>query len=95
MASGGARPGAGRKKGQVSKATARRKEIADQAIESGLTPLEFMLQAMRDESHEFGVRLDAAKSAAPYVHPRLSAVAHEGSDGGPLQVIVQRFSDGK
>lgn len=27
------------------------------------------------------------------VIPKLSAVQHEGSDGGPLQVVIQRFAD--
>lgn len=40
----------------------------------GILPLEFMLDALRDESRPFDVRMDAAKAAAPYVHPRLSQV---------------------
>lgn len=27
---------------------------------------------------------DAARDAAPYVHPRLAAVTHTGKDGGPI-----------
>jgi len=42
---------------------------------SGAAPLDFMLQVMRDESLEPAKRLDAAKAAAPYVHPRLASVA--------------------
>jgi hypothetical protein len=71
MALGGARPGAGRKKGS---ATAKTREIADRAAAEGVTPLEFMLKVMRDETAERSERLDMAKSAAPYIHPRLSAV---------------------
>lgn len=71
MARGGARPGAGRAKGVPNKKTAER--VAE--IEaSGLTPLDFMLNAMRDEDKDFATRLDAAKAAAPYVHARLSTV---------------------
>lgn len=33
-----------------------------------------MLKLLRDEEMPRDVRLDAAKSAAPYVHPRLSAI---------------------
>lgn len=29
--------------------------------------------------------LDAAKAAAPYVHPRLAVVENTGTDGGPIQ----------
>ena len=71
MAHGGARAGAGRKQGA---ATAKTREIADRAAEGGVTPLEFMLQVMRDETAERAERLDMAKAAAPYIHPRLSAV---------------------
>jgi hypothetical protein len=71
MAHGGKRPGAGRRPGSTTQKT---REIADRATEEGITPLEFMLQVMRDESAERSERLDMAKAAAPYVHPRLSAV---------------------
>ncbi len=47
----------------------------------GLTPLQYLLQEMRDETNDKAVRLEAAKSAAPYVHARLTAVAHAGVDG--------------
>jgi hypothetical protein len=75
MARGGKREGAGRKPGTPNKATQEQRD----AIEaSGLTPLEYMLSVMRNESADESRRLDAAKSAAPYVHPRLSAVEHSG-----------------
>lgn len=71
MARGGARPGAGRKPGTPNKATAERQaEIAA----SGLTPLEFMLSILRDDTATTEDRFEAAKAAAPYVHPKLSAV---------------------
>jgi hypothetical protein len=71
MTHGGARPGAGRKVGSATKKT---RELADKVIASGLTPLEFMLSVMRDEGAERAERLDMAKAAAPYIHPRLSNV---------------------
>lgn len=40
----------------------------------GLTPLEYMLSILRDVGQSSEARMDAAKSAAPYIHPRLSAV---------------------
>lgn len=93
MARGGKRPGAGRKKGSPNKATAaRQKAIA----ESGITPLDFMLGVMRGSPPENAgpveqiafatLRFEAAKAAAPYVHPRLAAVEHTGKDGGPIVV---------
>lgn len=68
---GGRRPGAGRKPGST---TAKTREIADKAAAEGITPLEYMLKLMRDEEKPEAVRLDAAKSAAPYIHPRLSSI---------------------
>ena len=38
------------------------------------TPLEYLVSVYTDEDSPLNVRLDAAKAAAPYVHPRLSAV---------------------
>jgi hypothetical protein len=78
----------GRKKGTPNKATAKK---AEEIAASGLTPLEYMLQIMRDERQTDQVRLDAAKAAAPYVHPKLANVELHGKDGGPLQVQVVRF----
>ena len=77
---GGARKGAGRPKGAL---TSRTREIAEKAAGQGITPLEFMLEMMRRESfHEDPkieaqrevMRFEAAKAAAPYIHPRLSSV---------------------
>lgn len=62
-------------------------------MEEGVTPLEYMLKIMRDESdHEDpkiqiareAMRFEAAKAAAPYMHPRLAAIEHTGADGAPL-----------
>lgn len=80
MSKGGRRPGAGRKTGAASKKT---REIADRAAADGVTPLEFLLKVMRDEACPEGadpaqkmafhsLRFEAAKAAAPYLHPRLS-----------------------
>ena len=33
-----------------------------------------MLNIMRDPTQEFDTRMDAAKSAAPYIHPKLASV---------------------
>ncbi len=81
---GGSRKGAGRK---VGSATKRTREIADAAMADGVTPLEFMLAVMRNDSvHDDpriqltreAMRFEAAKAAAPYIHPRLAAVEHSG-----------------
>lgn len=67
----------GRKAGSKNKATKVREEII---AASGLTPLEFMLETMRDENQPISVRLDSAKGAAQYVHPKLSTVDLKSSD---------------
>jgi hypothetical protein len=79
---GGARPGAGRKKGSPNKRTAETQKAVE---ESGVTPLEFMLKVMRTEppadiedmrvlTDLQQMRFEAAKAAAPYVHAKLSSV---------------------
>jgi hypothetical protein len=68
---GGARPGAGRKPGAPNKRTA---ELMKAAEESGITPLQFMLDVMRDDANDPKDRLAAANMAAPYVHAKLSSI---------------------
>jgi hypothetical protein len=57
---------------------------ADPAVESpaalvaavgaaGLTPLDYMLRVLRDESASPAARMNAAKCAAPYIHARLAS----------------------
>lgn len=60
------------------------------AIEaSGATPLDYMLQVMRDDSVEPAKRLDAAKAAAPYVHPRLASVALGNEGDKPFEQVIR------
>jgi hypothetical protein len=80
----------GRKKGTPNKASAAK---AAEVAASGLTPLEYMLEVVRDLDAERSVRLDAAAKAAPYVHPKLASIEHTGEDGGPLVVKIIRFED--
>lgn len=90
---GGKRAGAGRKPGSKNKRTAA---IAQKAAAKGITPLEYMLKVMREPVPKgasveekitmMGMRFEAAKAAAPYVHPRLSTVAHTGEGGGPIDM---------
>jgi hypothetical protein len=91
---GGSRKGAGRKPGSATKKT---RLIAEKAMADGVTPLEYMLSVMRaDSAHEDpkvqiareAMRFEAAKAAAPYIHPRLAAVEHSGPDGESLHPPV-------
>lgn len=87
MAKGGARSGSGRPKGAVNIKT---KEAIAQAAATGITPLEFLMAAMRDESRGFDAQIDAAKAAAPYVHAKLAAVAVSGELGVTVSTKEQR-----
>lgn len=89
---GGSRKGAGRKPGSV---TTKTRAIAEAAMAEGITPLEYMLEVMRRASdHEDpkiqvqreAMRFEAAKAAAPYIHPRLASVEHSGKDGEAIDL---------
>lgn len=101
---GGRREGAGRKKGSVTKKT---REIADKAIEEGITPLEVMIGNMRyawekaqraseGEDVVLGLRKmaqDSAKDAAPYIHPRLANVDANIDMDGKLVIEIVKYAD--
>ena len=101
---GGARAGAGRKTGSLTKLT---RQIAEAVATQGITPLEVMMKVMHQLYEEAGnvskqdlgdkelasearikllnMAATVGRHAAPYVHPRLSAIEHTGKDGVPLQ----------
>lgn len=83
---GGARLGAGRKKGSLTKRT---QEIVAAATADGLTPLEYLLGRLKDEKEDAKVRLYCAKEAAPYIHPKLSSIEHSGG----LDLGLSKYSD--
>lgn len=87
MSRGGARPGAGRKTGAVTKKT---REVAERAIAEGLTPLDYMLQILRDETREDGERFEAAKQAAPYVHAKLASVQADVNADVGITVVIRK-----
>lgn len=75
----------GRTKGTLNRKTVVRAALVDKAIAEGETPLEFMLKIMRDEKRPpkakpselialLSMRFEAAKAAAPYVHPKPTAL---------------------
>lgn len=76
----------GRKKGVPNKASIARQKAVES---SGLTPLEYMLSVMRDESAEPMRRDDAAKAAAPYIHPKLQPVDQSGSSAFKADITVR------
>lgn len=64
---------AGRPKGALDKRT----RMLRQAIQSGQTPLEFLLERMHDKDADMSSRVEAAKAAAPYCHARLQSITVE------------------
>lgn len=80
---GGKRAGAGRKKGVANRIN---DEARKAALESGVSPLDYMLGIMRDEGAEASRRDDMAKAAAPYIHAKRASVEHSGPDGGPVAI---------
>lgn len=97
MPRGGRRPNAGRKPGVPSKKTQARMALAEEALEGGVTPLEVMLERMRElrergdeESKDKAANI--AKDAAPYLHPRLSSVEQNTTlKGDTLSQLMQRI----
>lgn len=83
MARGGARRGAGRKKGSASRSN---EEARRKAAQTGETPLDYMLRVMRDDKADGNRRDDMAKAAAPYIHAKLSNIEHGGAGGGPILI---------
>jgi hypothetical protein len=70
MGRGGKRSGSGRPPGAVNKVTA---ETRQAAVESGQTPLDYMLSVMRDASEIHERRDRMAIAAAPYLHAKVLA----------------------
>ena len=68
MPRGSYRPGAGRPQG--SKTRVKPAEVEPMAVRLGLTPLEYMLTVMRDETADPERRAQMAMAAAPFVHAK-------------------------
>jgi len=75
----------GRKKGVRNKRTIAKRDELARMIDKGISPLEYMLDIMRNPEQPEKDRLEAAKASAPYIHPRLAAIEHTGRDGGPIE----------
>jgi len=75
MPRGGSKPGerrGGRTKGTRNKRT----QVFKAEVEaSGETPLEYMMRVMHDPKADEDRRDEMARAAAPYVHPKLAAIA--------------------
>ena len=90
MARGGAREGAGRKAGVPNKVNAEKRKAIE---ESGITPLDYMLKLLRDETSDKEDRMWAAEKAAPYIHARLAAINHSGSLTVAHETALEELDD--
>lgn len=78
MARGGARPGAGRPKGVVKETPKLARDIVRSARAAKLSPLEYMLAVLNDETAEDARRDRMAQAAAPFVHVRAGEATKKG-----------------
>lgn len=94
---GGRRAGAGRPKGRRNKAATLRQEkeaIKDFQNRFDLLPLQYMVNVMRDPTVEPARRDAMARAAAPFFHPRLSAVDVRSTQKPPRHSIdLRKLSD--
>ena len=75
----------GRPPGSLNKKTANRlKAIED----SGLMPLDLMLQILRDQSLDWELRLQAAKDAAPYCHARVATKEDRAKTDNQITIVL-------
>jgi hypothetical protein len=81
---GGRKTTAGRRKGSKNKKTLEHQAMLEKARSEGLMPLEYMLKLMRDEKESKEVRMEMAKHAAGYLHPRLTTTKVSGDPSAPL-----------
>jgi len=83
----------GRPKGKLSAATLRRKAIAERVeqdlVSKKSTPLEIMGRVMAGDTTVTEMQFEAAKAAAPYIHPKLSAVTMNAT----VKRSVTEYSD--
>jgi|SRR5215469_4012506 len=60
---------------------------AERALNTGQSPLDFLLEVMRDTRNNVAVRMFAARSAAPYVHARLAHIEPRPADGADARIV--------
>lgn len=60
---------------------------------TGTTPLDYLLDVMRNPEEATQLRVEAAKAAAPYVHPKLANVMLQGDDERPVRHVFEWLSE--
>jgi hypothetical protein len=78
----------GRKKGSLNKRTRELQRLAAEVPDKD-SPLAFMLSVLQDPDLPLDLRLDAAKNAAPYLHPKLAAVTLKGEEDQPVRHVFE------
>ncbi len=78
---------AGKAKGTKNRRTIGKELLAAKQIDSGLMPLDFALQILRDQTGTYGKadKMWAAQVALPYTHKKMP-IAIEGGDK-PISII--------
>ena len=66
----------------------RMRELAS----TGESPLELMLAVMRDPKEKIGLRLVAAKAAAPYMHSKMRIAVEDTDPNQPLLFDTQALA---
>jgi hypothetical protein len=62
----------------------KRTQELEKKAKEGITPLDYMLQVMRDESADAELRADMAKASAPYLHARRAPEDRQGKTVPPM-----------
>jgi hypothetical protein len=93
MPRGGRREGSGRPIGAPNRRT---RALVEAAESGGEMPIAYMLRVMRDEDAPDRRRDEMAKVAAPYLHPRITALLEddapakpEGEEPGALMPAIE------
>jgi hypothetical protein len=61
-------------------------------VDDRLTPLEYMLKVMRDPAATTARKDSMAIACAPFMHPKLSAIAVQGPNNGPIHVATVSYA---
>jgi hypothetical protein len=89
MPRGGARPGAGRKRGGQAIETTKLRTVARAKLAEYLTtgkdPLEVLIGLAFNDELDVSLRIQAATAAVPYLHPKLS---HQNIESRSLHATV-------
>ena len=69
------------KTGGKTKGTRNKRTVArdNERLQSGLDPLDFLIEVFRDETQDISRRIEAAKAVCPYKHAQMNSVEFTGS----------------